>query len=172
LQVPKKVFLFLGATLGAILSLLVETGEVRKSYADNMGKVNGSGLRIQQVRSDAKKQRDPFSPLRKRGSLSSKPRQTPPKTSPGALMAKINNPNWKLLGIIHGPYGHQAVIQVSPQERVFARAGREVVHSGWIIKNISRGEVLLEHSSHSATRKGSDEQPPFILSFSTLGTSS
>ncbi|TFG60429.1 MAG: hypothetical protein E4H32_08645 [Nitrospirales bacterium] len=81
----------------------------------------------------------------------------------------MKNPNWKLLGIIHGHNGRQAVIQISPQERVFVRSGLEVVRSGWIIKAISKEEVLLEHSSPSTSVEGFSQPKVLILSFSTLG---
>jgi len=171
INVCRIIFQLLGGILCGLLSAPVAVGEVPKISATNLGTAAELLQRIQD-KSDFKKRRDPFRPIKKRRSISSSARIAhlePPTITP---IPTINNPNWKLLGIIHGQYARQAVIQVSPNERILVRSGLEVVRSGWIIKTISKGEVLLEHSSTSTSGKGLSEPKAFILSFSTLGKSS
>ena len=79
-----------------------------------------------------------------------------------------NNPDWRLLGVIHGRDGHQAIIQVSPSKRVLVQTGSELVRSEWTIKAISEEEVLLEYLSSAATLKGVSSPRTFTLSFPAI----
>jgi len=160
-----------GGILCVFLSLPVAVSEVRKNPSTDSGTEIGLVQRIQS-KSDLGKRRDPFRPISKRRAISSSPKKAHLQRPTITPIPVINHPNWKLLGIIDGQYGRQAVIQVSPQERVFIRSGLEVAGSGWIIKTIGNGEVLLEHSSPSTSGKGLSEPKAFILSFVTLGPSS
>jgi hypothetical protein len=80
---------------------------------------------------------------------------------------EMPEPILKLLGVIHGLDGYQAIIQIAPKERVLVQAGSELARSGWMIKTISEDGVLLEHlSSHSA---GLSSVPKtLILSFPAI----
>jgi len=163
---------FLGGILCGLLSVPVAFGEVENFSP----KHSGIGEKVVQpfrFTGDFSKRRDPFKPIKKRRAISStlrKARSEPPELSPiPTSIPTMKNPNWKLLGIIYGQNGRQAVIQISPQERVFVRPGLEVVRSGWVIKTISRGEVLLEHLSSLTSGKSISEPKAFILSFPTLG---
>ncbi len=88
---------------------------------------------------------------------------TEPKDAPLA-----DNPVWRLLGVMHGQDGHQAVIQISPTERVLVRPGVELARSGWTIKTISEKEVLLEYVSSASSVRGASPTRTFILSFPTI----
>jgi hypothetical protein len=92
--------------------------------------------------------RDPFKRLHK---------QRPHPAVQGPLHPGLTSvpampePILKLLGVIHGLDGYQAIIQIAPKERVLVQAGSELAQSGWMVKTISEDGVLLEHfSSHSA----------------------
>lgn len=157
----------LGGILCGFLSLPLAMGKVQKLLGPEGGQVGQS-----QGRSNIKKRQDPFSPIKKRRvipSASRKAQSDLPLISP---IPTVANPNWKLLGIIDGQFGRQAVLQLSPHERVFVRPGLEVARSGWIIKTIGKEEVLFEHSSTSILEKGLSSAKPFILSFATLEQSS
>ena len=159
---------FLGVIFCGLLVAPAAAGEFQKFYLENAGSVE-SLVRQTEFRNDSGNRRDPFRPIKKRRSISSHFRRSqpePPKTPP---ISTIKDPNLKLLGIFHGPYGRQAVIQVSPGERILVRPGLEIVRSGWIIKTISDGEVLLEHPYTSISGKGLPQSKTFILSFPTPG---
>ncbi len=157
-----------GSILCVFLNLPVEAGEVPKKFSTDSGTGVGLVQRIQS-KSDLGKRRDPFRPINKGRAISSSPKKAQLQRPTIIPIPVISYPNWKLLGIIDGQYGRQAVIQVSPQERVFIRPGLEVGRSGWIIKTISKGEVLVEHPFPSTSEKGLSETKAFILSFGTLG---
>ncbi len=117
------------------------------------------------------KRRDPFQPVRKPRAISSSPKKAVP--DPGITkITKGSNPHWKLLGIIDGQDGPQAVIQLSAHERVFVKPGLEVVHSGWITKAIKQSEVVLEQTSPSIPGKDPSKPKALILSFANPRTSS
>ncbi len=171
MQVCRIMFPFLGGIFCGLLSVSVAAGEVQKFSLNNLGTADALVQRIPD-RNDFKKRRDPFRPMKKPRSISSssrKSRPEPQKIPPP--VPRVKDPNWKLLGVIHGQYGRQAVIQISPGKRIFVRPGLELVQSGWIIKTISKGEVLLER--RSITPSGTDFPQPriFILSFPTPGKS-
>jgi hypothetical protein len=159
---------FLGVIFCGLLVAPVAAGEFQKFHLENIGSVEGLALQTK-FRNDYGNRRDPFKPIKKRPSISSSSRKSqpePPKTLP---VSTIKDPNLRLLGIFHGQYGRQAVIQVSPGERIFVRPGLELVRSGWIIKTISDGEVLLEHLSNASSGKSLPQSRTFILSFPTPG---
>ncbi len=109
--------------------------------------------------------RDPFKRIPKRlptPKISTQSRPEP-KTVPLG-----DNPGWRLLGVMHGQDGHQAVIQVSPTERVLVQSGAELARSGWRIKTINEEEVLLEHLSSVSSVRGASPTRTFILSFPTI----
>ena len=157
---------FLGVIFCGLLVSTAAAGEFQKIYLENTGPVEGLA-RQTQFRKDSGKRRDPFRPIKKRRSISSPSRKSHPELSKIHPILTIKDPILKLLGIFHGPYGRQAVIQVSPGERIFVRPGLELVRSGWIIKTISDGEVLLEHLSTATSGKGLPQSKTFILSFPT-----
>jgi hypothetical protein len=159
---------FLGVIFCGLLAGPVAAGEFQKFYLENTGSVEGLALQTQ-FRNDYGNRRDPFRPIKKRRSISSSSRKSqpgPPKIPP---ISTIKDPSLKLLGIIRGQYGRQAVIQVSPGKRIFVRPGLELVPSGWIIKTISEGEVFLEHLSTPTSGKALPQSRTFILSFPTPG---
>jgi len=170
MQVCRIMFPFLGGIFCGLLSVSVAAGEVQKFSLNNLGTADALVQRIQD-RSDFKKRRDPFRQIKKPRSISSSPRKSRPEPKKIFPIPRVKDPNWKLLGVIHGQYGRQAVIQISPGKRIFVRPGLELVQSGWIIKTISKGEVLLER--RSITPSGTDFPQPriFILSFPTPGKS-
>ena len=115
--------------------------------------------------------RDPFRPIikpRPPSSASNKPR---PKPAARPVVSKVKDPTWKLLGVIYGQSGRQAVIQVSPKERIIVGLGSEFPLLEWTVKAIHKGEVLLEHSSIDYSVAGSPIPRTFILSFPTSGKS-
>ncbi len=124
-----------------------------------------------QPRKNHVNRRDPFRPIKKSRSISSSLRKSPSVPTKSLQRSNVKDPKWTLLGVIHGPFGRQAVIQVSPGKRIFARPGLELAQSGWTIKTISKGEVLLEHFSTTPSRAGLSQPKTFILSFPTLGKS-
>ena len=158
----------LGVILCGLLGATVEAGEFQNYYLEHLGSVEGL-VRQTEFRNDSGNRRDPFRPIKKRQSISSKARKSKPEPLKPPPISTIKDPNLKLLGIFHGPYGRQAVIQVSPGERILVRPGLEIVKSGWIIKTISDGEVLLEHLSTAISGKGLSQSKTFILSFPTPG---
>jgi hypothetical protein len=161
---------FLGVIFCGLLGAPVAAGEFQKPYLENTGSVEGLALQTL-FRNDFGNRQDPFRPIKKRRSISPSSMKSRPKPSENPPISSIKDPNLKLLGIIRGQYGHQAVIQISPGERIFVRPGLELVRSGWIIKTISDREVLLEHLSTSTSGKALSQSRTFILSFPTPGKS-
>jgi Tfp pilus assembly protein PilP len=161
---------FLGFIFCGLLVAPIAAGEFQKTYLENTGSVEGLALQTL-FRNDYGNRQDPFRPIKKRRSISPPSRKSRPEPSKNPPISTIKDPNLKLLGIIRGQYGHQAVIQVSPGERIFVRPGLELVRSGWIIKTISDREVLLEHLSTSTSGKGLSQSRTFILAFPTPGKS-
>jgi len=159
---------FLGVIFCGLLVAPAAAGEFQKFYLENTGSVEGLTLQTQ-FRNDYGNRRDPFRPIKKRRSISSSSRKSQPEPPKIPPISTIKDHNLKLLGIFHGPYGRQAVIQVSLGERIFVRPGLELVRSGWIIKTISDGEVLLEYLSTATSGKGLPQSRTFILSFPTPG---
>ena len=157
---------FLGVIFCGLLVPPVAAGEFQKFYLENTGSVEGLALQTE-FRNDSGNRRDPFRPIKKRRSISPSSRKSQPEPPKIPPISTIKDPNLKLLGIIRGQYGRQAVIQVSPGERILVRPGLELVRSGWIIKTISDGEVLLEHLSTATSGKGLPQSKTFILSFPT-----
>lgn len=98
----------------------------------------------------------------------STPKVTTPSDKDSKMVPLPDNPDWRLLGVIHGRDGHQAIIQVSPSKRVLVQTGSELAQSGWTIKTISEEEVLLEYLSSAASLKGASSPKTFILSFPTI----
>jgi len=109
--------------------------------------------------------RDPFRRINKPRSRSSSSKKLRPESKKTLPIQQAKDPKFTLLGIIHGPFGRQAVIQVSPGKRIFARSGLEVARSGWFIKTINKEEVLLEHFSAPSSRVRLPQPEPFVLSF-------
>jgi len=109
--------------------------------------------------------RDPFKRIPKRVPTPKVSTQSHPEPK---IVPRAENPGWRLLGVMHGQGGHQAVIQVSPAERVLVQPGAELARSGWTIKTISEEEVLLEHLSSASSVRGGSSPRTFILSFPTI----
>lgn len=110
--------------------------------------------------------RDPFKRIKK-------PTPTPPmvskKSQPeSTIVPAVEVPLLRLLGVIHGQDGYQAVIQISSKERVVVQQGSELARSGWTIKTISNGEVLLERLSSTSSVGASSPPRNFILSFPVI----
>ena len=131
----------------------------------------GNRVLVDQSRGNHENRRDPFRPINKRRSSSSSSKKSRPEPKKTLLIQQAKDPKFMLLGIIHGPFGHQAVIKISPGKRIFARPGLELAQSGWFIKTIRKGEVLLEHFSAISSRASLPQPEPFILSFPILGKS-
>ncbi|MFA9562294.1 MAG: hypothetical protein ACERKU_08160, partial [Nitrospirota bacterium] len=104
---------FLGVIFCGLLVSTAAAGEFQKIYLEHTSPVEGLA-RQTQFRKDSGKRRDPFRPIKKRRSISSPSRKSQPEPSKIHPIPTIKDPNLKLLGIFHGPYGRQAVIQVSP----------------------------------------------------------
>ena len=166
------MFQSLGGILCGLLTASSVFGEFKHSTS-NLSGIREKGIQHIQSRPDFSKRRDPFKPIKKRRAISSTSRKTrsepPQPQSTPTPISILKNPNWKLLGVIHGQSGRQAVLQISSQERVFVRPGLEVVRSGWIIKTIGTEEVLLEHSATRTSVEGFSQPKAFILSFQPLG---
>jgi len=166
----QKRSMFVGVLIYAFLAVPVMAADVLFLSQENP-KV------LQDVRERGKapgnegKRRDPFQPIKKMGSISSSSKPVTSKSPPIASIPNITDPTWKLLGIIHGQYEHQAVIQISSGERVFAMTGLELARSGWIVKAMSQGEVLLEYQATISAGSNPSLPRTFILSFPTPGKS-
>lgn len=102
--------------------------------------------------------RDPF----KRRILSN---PIPKPSTPSKIGPETENFGWQLLGIIHGPAGHQAIIQKSPNERTILYPESELAQSGWTVKTINPNEVVMERASTSSSMKNPSPPQNFILSF-------
>lgn len=109
--------------------------------------------------------RDPFKRIKKRMPTPAVSKKSHPEST---KVPKVENPVWRLLGVIHGQTGHQAVIQLSPKERVVVQPGTELARSGWTIKAITEGEVFLERLSSTSSAGVSSPPGNFILSFPAI----
>ena len=171
IQIFGFLFPFLGILLCGLSSSTLGAGDVHRLLLTNTGSSDGVVYRVP-VRNAVNVRRDPFKPIIKRRGIFSSSRKKRPVPATIPPVPKVKNPNWKLLGIIHGQYGRQAVIQVAPHKRVFGRAGLEVFQSGWIIKTISKDEVLLENFAASPLGESVSKPKVFILSFPDLSKTS
>lgn len=108
---------------------------------------------------------DPFKRIKKRLPTPVVSKKSHPEST---MVPKVENPVWRLLGVIHGQSGHQAVIQLSPKERVVVQPGSELARSGWTIKAITESEVLLERLSSTPSAGVSSPPGSFILSFPAI----
>jgi len=160
----------LGVLICAVLAVPVMAAEVLLLSQENPEALPGVRERGKSHGNDGKR-RDPFQPIKKMRSISTSSRPVTSKSPPIAPIPNITAPTWKLLGIIHGQYGHQAVIQISSGERVFTWPGLELAQSGWIVKAMSQGEVLLEHQATISAESNPSPPRTFILSFTTPGKS-
>jgi len=106
--------------------------------------------------------RDPFKRIKKRMPPPMVSKKSHPEST---IVPVVEDPLWRLLAVIHGQDGRQAVIQISPKERVIVQPGSELVRSGWIIRTISDGGVLLERLSSTSSVGVSSPPRNFILSF-------
>ncbi len=109
--------------------------------------------------------RNPFKPIKKRIPI---PAGSKKNLLDSTMVPKVENPVWKLLGVFHGQSGRQAVIQLSPKERVVVQSGSELARSGWTIKAITESEVLLERRSSTSSTGVSSPPGSFILSFPVI----
>jgi len=107
--------------------------------------------------------RDPFKRIKKKQLPSSLVSKNSHPLS--TIVPQVEDPNWKLLGVMHSQSGHQAVIQISPQERVLVQPGSKLARSGWTIKTITEGEVFLEHLFSTSSVGVSSRPRTFILAF-------
>ena len=98
----------------------------------------------------------------------SAPKIMTPSDKDSKIVPWLNNPDWRLLGVIHGRDGYQAIIQVSSSKRVLVQTGSELVRTGWMVKAISEEEVLLAYLASGATMKGVPSPRTFTLSFPTI----
>ncbi|MCA9421081.1 MAG: hypothetical protein KC592_08690 [Nitrospira sp.] len=145
------------AAEGASLSLYDPNRLVRTGVAqDNSLKMNVS-------------RRDPFKRIPQL--RPSTPKVTPPPHQEAEIAPPVNNPGWRLLGVMHAQDGPQAVIQVSPTERILVKPGSELARSGWTVKTIEGEEVLLEHLSPSSSVGKAFPTRTFILSFPAIQSS-
>ena len=131
----------------------------------------GEPVLRKEIRATLAKRRDPFKPIIRRRSISAAPKKSRPTPKPGPLVVEVKDPQWKLLGVVHGRYGRQAVIQDVSGKRIFVRPGLEPLQSGWIIKTIRRGEILLESRQKSLPGSGVKKPKSFVLSFPSLSES-
>lgn len=84
--------------------------------------------------------RDPFAPIRKTTPVPKPP--SPPKVTKSPVPAPPVP--GKLLSVVHGPWGYQAVIQLSPKEYLIVEPGEPVANTGWRVKEIKDDRVRLE----------------------------
>lgn len=154
----------------SLLGVPVVAGEIPEISQKTVGSVNAL---LQRTKSSTEigKRHNPFMPIHKRPSIPSLSKQLRPLASQMTSISTSKDPNWKLLSIIHGQYEQQAVIQVSPRERIIVKPGMKLTQSGWIVQTISKGEVLLEHLSTSMPGEGHSRLKTLILSFPALGKS-
>ncbi len=161
---------FLAVSICGLLGVPVVAGEISGNSQKPVGFANGL-LQHTQFSGDFGKRHNPFTPIHKRRSMPSLSKKLRPQASQMTAISTSKDPNWKLLSIIHGQYGQQAVIQVSPKERIIVRPEMKLAQSGWTVKTISKGEVLLEHRSSPLPGGGHFRSKVFILSFPALGKS-
>lgn len=84
--------------------------------------------------------RDPFAPIRKTNPVPKPP--SPPKVTKSPVPAPPVP--GQLLSVVHGPWGYQAVIQLSPKEYLIVEPGEPVAKTGWRVKEIKDDRVRLE----------------------------
>ncbi len=156
-----------------VASLLSSSFALSADFLHSSPKINlvDKMIRLSHTTGAFQNRRDPFQPIKKRGSISSSPRKADPVLPAIDSIPVPTAPPWKLLGIIEGKFGRQAVIQLSPKKRVVVKAGSEVARSGWIVKTINPREILFEHSSSWPTKNGLSPFQIFVLSFSPHRTS-
>jgi len=121
----------------------------RSSHALVVWPTANAGRRNRDV-SPFKGTRDPFAPLKK--PIPAPNSSPPPKHSPSPP-AHIPLPG-KLLSVVHGPWGYQAVIQLSPKEYLVVEPGELIAHSGWRVKGIQEDGVRLERLSSASSSVG------------------
>ena len=157
---------FLGGLIFWLMGVVAVEGKINPPSQQTI-QVGNSSTNDQSRHTEANR-RDPFKRIPKRTPIPRVLKKSPPEPTPSP---GVENPVWRLLGVMHGQDGHRAVIQISPKERVVVQPGSELARSGWIIKSISEGEVLLEHRTLTSSANNSFPPRNFILSFPTLRNS-
>lgn len=84
--------------------------------------------------------RDPFAPIEKRSSVQKSP--SPPTTTKLPLSPPLFP--GKLVSVVRGPRGYQAVIQLLTKEYCIVELGEVVAHTGWRVTDIKDDRVRLE----------------------------
>ncbi|MGP0592244.1 hypothetical protein ACTRXD_06830 [Nitrospira sp. T9] len=159
-----SVCVWIVLNLGGVMGVVAAEGTSSStSYQNRL--VRPSLVEDHSRRTDGSR-RDPFKRIPQ--PRLSTPKVTTPSDKDSKVVPLLDNPDWRLLGVIHGRDGHQAIIQVSPSKRVLVQTGSELALSGWTIKTISEEEVLLEYLSSAASLKGASLPKTFILSFPTI----
>jgi hypothetical protein len=87
------------------------------------------------------------------------------------MVPGVEDPALKLLGVLYGNNGHQAVIQLSPmdrKDRIVVQRGSKLAQTGWTVKTISEEGVLLEHLSSTPSIDLPSRTKNFLLSFPSV----
>ena len=155
---------FLGCLIFWLMGVVAVEGKITPPSQPNTLVENSSAH--DNSRHTEVNRRDPFKRIKKRMPTPVVSKKSHPEST--IVPKKVENPVWRLLGVIHGQSGHQAVIQISPKERVVVQPGSELARSGWTIKTITEGEVLLERLSSTSSVGVSSPPGNFILSFSAI----
>lgn len=155
------LFYYLGGVIFLFLGVAEVEGKTTSSSEENP--IVGLNHLEDKFRQPNLNGRDPFKRIKKKQLPSSSVSKKPHPLL--TIVPQVEDPNWKLLGVIHSQSGHQAVIQISPQERVVVQPGSKLARSGWTIKTITEGEVLLEHLFSTSSVSVSSPPRTFVLSF-------
>ena len=151
---------FLGGVIFWVIGVVAVEGKINPpSQPNTLAEKSSDHHNSRQV---VVKRRDPFKRIKKRLPTQSLLEKSHSELTIGPV---VEDPAWRLLGVLHGQDGHQAVIQISPKKRVLVHPGSELAGSGWTIKTISEGEVLLEYLSSTSSVGVSLPPRNFILSF-------
>lgn len=160
------VCLLCGLSFWLIIGAVVVEGKINPPAQSNSLVKNNSVS--DHARHNHANRRDPFKRIEKRmpaPTVSKKPHPVLP------IVLGVEDPAWKLLGVLHGNAGHQAVIQLSPtnkKDRIVVQRGSKLAQSGWTVKTISEEGVLLEHLSSPSSIDLPSRTRSLLLSFPSI----
>ena len=162
-----KTSRFLGSVICILLIVSTVEGKVQK-FSLEYSQCKEALVRRTKAYDHVENRQDPFRPLTTRPSTSRVPRKSQSEIKAILPNPKHKRPNWKLLGVVSGQQGREAVIQISSGERMFVRPGLVIPRSRWKVKAIREKDVLLEFFPPTSSGAKPAQSRTVILSFSVL----
>ena len=156
--------------LGALPGYQVQSGDMAQgtfhlalgpSTALSVWRTANPGAQNKEV-SRFNRLRDPFLAPFKNPTPAPKAPTLPRDPKPSPALVPLPG---KLLSVVHGPWGFQAVILLASHEHLVVQLGEPVAHTGWHVTDIQEDHVRLEYVRTPSSPGGSDQSRSAMLFF-------